>query len=245
MWGGHTHKLNHKNMQQTTLTVYFPMCLKNTSGEWTTLVHTQKYTQNVNGFWLDSNQKQANPIQHDTEYLTEKGARIHPYWIYAYNEKAYHVYPTSDVNVIPHAIATLPGDYKHMSVTIVDGKLVELDSSAPPLHTAFSNYEADWDENVAYALEAIKSPNPDAAIKLLGLMSDISKECHYASWLTGNEHALLKIINEHDDDTIIKSVNYGIGKVSATQILELQRLKAMSGGWWYWDIDDELRFIKE
>lgn len=221
------------------------MCLKNTSGQWITLVHTKKYTQNINGIWLDSNQKQANPIQHDTEYLTEKGAAQHPYWIYAYNEKAYHVYPISNVNVIPHAIATINlANYKYLPVTIIDGKLVELDSSAPPLYTAFSNYEADWDENIAYALEAIKSPEPDAAIKLLGLMSDISEECHYASWLTGNEHALLKIINEYDN-SIIKSVNYGIGKVSATQILELQRLKVISGGWWYWDIDDELRFIKE
>ncbi|BAZ18534.1 hypothetical protein NIES4071_104190 (plasmid) [Calothrix sp. NIES-4071] len=232
-------------MQQTTLTVCFPMCLKNINGQWTTLVHTKKYTQNINGIWLYSNQKQANPIQRDTEYLTENGAAQHPYWIYFYNQKAYHVYPISDVNVIPHTIATLSGNYKHMPVTIVDGKLVELDSSAPLLHTTFSNYEADWDENMAYALEAIKSPDPDAAIKLLGLMSDISEKCHYASWLTGNEHALLQIINEHDDNSIIKSVQYGMGKVSATQILELQKLKAISGGWWYWDIDDELRFIKE
>ncbi|BDA76104.1 hypothetical protein CAL7716_102700 (plasmid) [Calothrix sp. PCC 7716] len=230
-------------MQQTTLTVYFPICLQNTGGQWITLAHLKKYIQDIIENWVDSNYKQANPIQHDVEYLTEIGAAQHPYWIYAYNDKAYHVYPTSDVNVIPHAISKISADYKYIPVTIIDGKLVELDSSAPPICTAFSNYEADWDDNIAYALEAIKSPQPDAAIKLLGLMSDISEECHYASWIMGNEHALLEMIKI--DTNVIKSVNYGIGKVTGAQILEMQRLRASSGGWWYWDIDDELRFVKE
>lgn len=223
-------------MEQVTLTVYHPQFIMDGNQKFHQVALTETYLQHPETKkWHPFFTEATAPIKQDSIYLTEVGALNHSIWMYAYNESGYCMYPTCDVQVVPPQID--PHEYKVIPVTIIDGRLVELSYDTPPIYTAFSNYPQDWEENTTLALEALKSPNPDAAIQLLGLMEAISEEHHCAGWLTGNEYALLEIMQQALNEKVIRSSGYGMGYIPASQINLMINLHQKCKGWWYWNED--------
>lgn len=81
--------------------------------------------------------------------------------------------------------------------------------------------------------EAQKSSDPESAIALYKLMSDLSEEGWSAGWLTGNEFNLWEIVLEN------KPCNYGQNEINQETIDRLRDLSSKCGGWWYWNDDNK------
>jgi hypothetical protein len=80
--------------------------------------------------------------------------------------------------------------------------------------------------------QANRSRDPNAAILLQILMSDISEESYAAGWIDGLEYSLWDIRLGGDR---------GHWFVDDDEVASLQRLSFECGGWWVHD--DELRFV--
>jgi hypothetical protein len=76
--------------------------------------------------------------------------------------------------------------------------------------------------------------------KLRTLMSDISEDHYCAGWLSGLEYSLWDIITEYP----FGNRQFGMGKVSEENIIQLSLLSKSVDGWWIFDNDlkDE-RFV--
>lgn len=173
-------------------------------------------------------------------YLTELGALSHPYWIYAFNDEEYKLYPVWSVQQFPSIV-----DHEHydfLRVSIIDGKLVELSEDAPALYSPYSMDIAEWNLNAEIALEAMNSPKPDAAVQLLGLVMNINKKCLGAEWIQGSQWKLLGILSvvKNNSRKPIRDTKYGSSYITATQIAEINRLRICSGGWWFYDPDKSM-----
>ncbi|BDA75848.1 hypothetical protein CAL7716_100140 (plasmid) [Calothrix sp. PCC 7716] len=153
----------------------------------------------------------VNPIGYEEKavYLTELGALAHPYWIYAFNNEEYKLYPVWSVQEFPAIVDHEKYDF--LPISIIDGKLVELLEDAPALHTPYSSDIADWNLNAEIALEAMKAPKPDAAVQLLGLVMSINKKCLGARWQDSCQWELLEILNvvKNNSSKPIRHTKYG------------------------------------
>jgi hypothetical protein len=70
---------------------------------------------------------------------------------------------------------------------------------------------------------------------LYQLMSDISEECYYAGWMSGNEYTLWEMVSDPK-----ASRRYGQSEVSEEQIAELRAISNEVGGWVRWHDWDRL-----
>jgi hypothetical protein len=92
---------------------------------------------------------------------------------------------------------------------------------------------AAWHASVA------SSSDPEAAVSLAQLMSDISEDCYCASWLIGTEFTLWQFAQGGHGD-------WGFFEVTSEQATELRELSAKAGGWVAWPsqaLDDGLIFV--
>lgn len=119
--------------------------------------------------------------------------------------------------------------YKAIPVAIVDGKLVEDKTEREPYYSGFSYFEEDIGYNLELAKQAKQSPNPDAAIALVGLMGELSRQLYAASWVIGNGYSLWQCMNE--------------GKLPPQELEKLKQLHRECQGWWEWcDESGQLKF---
>lgn len=197
--------------------------------------------------WLSLSQQDksivpVNPIGYgeSATYLTELGALAHPYWIYAFNDEEYKLYPVWNVQEFPGIVDHEKYDF--LPVSIIDGKLVELPEDAPAIYTPYSIDIADWNLNAEIALQAMKAPKPDAAVQLLGLVMSINKKCLGAKWQNSYQWELLGILSvvKNNSNKPIRHTKYGNSYITATQIAEINRLRICSGGWWFYDPDKSM-----
>lgn len=74
--------------------------------------------------------------------------------------------------------------------------------------------------------EANRSVNPNAALGLVRLMSDLSEGHYCAGWLSGLEFTLWGMLIGQRERA------FGMGQVSAYDLLRLFDLAQAAGGWW-------------
>lgn len=184
------------------------------------------------------------PIRHKRTYLTVKGAASHKlFWTWTNPQtnkiERIHWHPLA---IKAKASEDDRTDYSNITpVKIVNGKLITLEKeNLPSNRAAFSEFLADREENLRLALEALKSPNPDAALELLAIMEEISKDCFYASWIMGNGYNLESILKSWDGTS---DVSYGGGEITQQQLALMRVLSELSQGWWFWDEDQDTGVI--
>ncbi|WP_243713970.1 hypothetical protein [Nostoc sp. 106C] len=184
------------------------------------------------------------PIRHKRTYLTVKGAASHKlFWAWTNPQtnkiERIHWHPLAIKAKTSEDDQT---DYSNLTpVKIVNGKLITLEKdNLPSNRAAFSEFIADREENLRLALEAMKSPNPDAALELLAIMEEISKDCFYASWIMGNGYNLESILKSWDGTS---NVSYGSGEITHQQLALMRVLCELSQGWWFWDEDNDTGVI--
>ena len=85
------------------------------------------------------------------------------------------------------------------------------------------------DKRVAAVVTAslVEAENEDAAMRLLGVMRDLSEEHWCAQWLMGLEFSLWEIAQGGSRD-------FGMGEVSDIDVAALRELHERAGGWWRW-----------
>jgi hypothetical protein len=91
----------------------------------------------------------------------------------------------------------------------------------------------DFEREAMEHTNVLNCPDPEAAIALYELMSDISEECWCAGWMSGTEYRLWQLV-EGDPDR-----SWGMEKVSHGNIQLLKDLRDRSKGWWKWDENPE------
>ncbi len=184
------------------------------------------------------------PIRHKRTYLTVKGAASHKlFWTWTNPQtnkiERIHWHPLA---IKVKASEDDRTDYSNITpVKIVNGKLITLEKeNLPSNRAAFSEFLADREENLRLAIEALKSPNPDAALELLAIMEEISSYCFYASWIMGNGYNLASILKSWDGTS---NVSYGGGEITHQQLALMRVLSELSQGWWFWDEDQDIGVI--
>ncbi|BAZ18535.1 hypothetical protein NIES4071_104200 (plasmid) [Calothrix sp. NIES-4071] len=228
-----------------TLIIYNPKTIF-IDGAYRKTVSKEVFYRN-NKEWVSLSQQEksivpANPVGYGESaiYLTELGALTHPYWIYAFNDEEYKLYPVWSIQEFPGIVDHEKYDF--LPVSIIDGKLVELLEDAPAIYTPYSMNIAEWNLNAEIALQAMNSPKPDAAVQLLGLVMSINKKCLGAKWQDGCQWELLEILTaaSHNSNKPIRHTKYGDSYITATQIADMNRLRICSGGWWIYDTDKSM-----
>jgi hypothetical protein len=110
--------------------------------------------------------------------------------------------------------------------------IVELDekSLTKIYYSGFSDNEEDTDKNVALAIEGLKSPQPDVAIYLLGMLKVISQISFNPSNIDSNSTDIYDIIH-----TIIKinGDEYTSELIDKHQVVLMRHLSKLCNGWWY------------
>lgn len=84
--------------------------------------------------------------------------------------------------------------------------------------------------------ECQKSQDPQSALALVNLMSDISERCMCAGWCMGTEFALWNFL--HNQKTL-KNRILGMGNLTQEDLNLLEELSQKSNGWWIWPEDKE------
>ncbi|BDA76103.1 hypothetical protein CAL7716_102690 (plasmid) [Calothrix sp. PCC 7716] len=230
-----------------TLVIYHPQC-KFINGAFTRTVSKKVFCRDSKSKWVSLSPKKeeisiipVTPIGYEDKaaYLTEAGALSHPHWMYEYNDKGYQkLHPVWDVEDFPGMVDLEKNFY--YPVTLIDGKLVEVGRSNPKLYTPYSTDVTEWKTNVEIAIEAMKAPNPDAAVQLLGLIIDINKKCLSAKWVGEYEWELLGMLAAARNSPGIpqRHTEYGDSCITATCMADLYRLQKQSNGWWIHDSDN-------
>ncbi len=116
--------------------------------------------------------------------------------------------------------------------SISQNGIVELDekSLTKTYYSGFSDNEQHTSQNAALAIEALKSPQPDTAIYLLGMLKVISQTSFDPSNVDSNSTDIYDTIH-----TIIKvnGVEYTSKLINEYQIILMRQLSKLCNGWWY------------
>lgn len=86
-------------------------------------------------------------------------------------------------------------------------------------------------------IQAQKSVNPEAALKLVKLMHELCYRCCMCGWWIDNhEYILWEIASKGDSD----GIKYGFtDDVTPEEAQQLRTLNQQCGGWWYWNNERE------
>ncbi len=184
------------------------------------------------------------PIRYKRTYLTAKGAASHKLfwaWTNLHTNKIEHIH-WHPLAIKVKASGDDKTDLSNLTpVKIAQGKIITLEKdNLPSNRAAFSEFPADREENLRLALEALKSPNPDAALELLAVMEEISNNCFYASWIMGNGYNLESILKSWNGTS---NVTYGSGEITYQQLTLMRILSKLSEGWWFWNEDSDTGVI--
>jgi len=76
-----------------------------------------------------------------------------------------------------------------------------------------------------------RSPNPDAAERLVVHMRELSDEVYAAGWLHGLEFTMWEMLQANDTD-------FGITEITVGDMALLRDLHERAGGWWRWQHEE-------
>lgn len=197
------------------------------------------YFKNWRDFFTNSG-KQRMPIQNSSTYLTLQGAINHSIrWMWrrdkVWNSPSKTIAPSKIelylTSGLPNSMSTnscfaMPFTFDSKS----PNGIIELnEAELKPHYTCFFDGEEHALYNTHLALEALKSPQPDAAVELLGLMDLVSK-VYFNELIAGDNYTVYDIIR-----TIVQvnDTNY-YDKIVPAYFIELARnLYQQCQGWWY------------
>lgn len=197
-----------------------------------------QYFKNWRDFFNKS--KPTMPITHSSTYLTLQGAASHKiFWQW----KRDKLWTSPCKTIAPSKIelylsSGLPSNMSNKSNFAMpftpDSKsslgIIELDEAKlKPHYTCFFDGDEHAEENTRRAIEALKSPHPDTAVELLGLMDLVSK-VYFNKLITSDNYTVYDIIR-----TIItvEGTEYSHDIMPEYFILLIRYLYQQCLGWWY------------